>query len=320
MLVKMMSNAISHVFLLGMILSPSSNMHWTQRESIPQPRSGYAIGSLSSRMILAGGSYWTGDVKHRTSEVDAFDPKCNCWHSLASLPVAINDSSGVTVGKTFYVLGGTDGKSALQDVYAFDGAGWVKRDDLRLPEPRIFGSAVTDGHRIYILSGLSDPNDYSSGLKSVWSIDPMHASKGWQRLPECSCEARATAGAAVLFGSLYLIGGLRAKQGTPENLDDIWSLDLKTQRWKLVGKLPEARRALWAASDEKRILIFGGYTDRFCSDVLAIENGEITHLGDLAEPVAAAGFVQIDGQWLTAGGETGVHVRGSATWSGTFAP
>jgi len=316
----MAANAVIHVLLLGMMPSPSLNLHWAKLGSLPQPRSGYAIGSLASRMILAGGSYWTADVKQRTSKVDAFDTACNCWRSLAPLPVAISDAAGITVGKTFYVLGGTDGKSALQDVYAFDGANWVKRDDLRMPEPRILGSAVTDGRRIYILAGISDPNDSSSGLKSAWSIDPTHASGGWQKLPECSCEARATAGAAILSDSLYLIGGMRTTQGAAENLDDIWSLDLRTQRWKLVGKLPEPRRALWAASDGKAILIFGGYTDHFCGDVLAIENGTVSHYADLAEPVAVAGFVRIGGQWLTAGGETGVHVRGSITWSGTLAP
>jgi N-acetylneuraminic acid mutarotase len=283
-----------------------------------QPRAGYAIGALGSRMILAGGSFWTGLAKQRTSEVDTFEQTCNCWRPTAPLPIALSDSAGVTVGDTFYVLGGTDGKQGLQDVYAFDGATWAIKDDLRMPEPRVYGAAVADGHSIYIMAGISAPDSYASGLRSVWKIDPMHPSDGWHRLPDCRCDPRANAGAAVLSGSLYLIGGLRATPGEPQNLADIWSFDLKTQHWKLAGKLPQARRAMWAATTAGKILLFGGYTDRFCSDILVLENGTASHFGDLPEPVADAGFVQIGTQWYTAGGETGPHIRGATTWSGSI--
>ena len=58
---------------------------------------------------------------------------------------------------------------------------------------------------------------------------------------------------------------------------------------RLAGKLPQARRAMWAATTAGRILLFGGYTDRFCSDILVLENGTVSHFGDLPEPVADAG-------------------------------
>jgi N-acetylneuraminic acid mutarotase len=285
---------------------------------MPLPRSGYAAGVLASRMILAGGSFWNGETKQRTTEVDAFDPGCNCWHAMAPLPAVLSDAAGVTVGNTFYVLGGTDGVRGLQDVYAFDGSTWVKRDDLQMPEPRLYGAAVTDGHRIYVMAGIWAPDNYGSGLCTVWSIDPMHSSPGWQRLPDCACQPRAHAGAVFLSDSLVLIGGLRAAAGDLVNLADICSFDLKTQRWKPTGMLPEGRRALWAAASHDTILLFGGYTDRLCSDVLVIENGAVSHLGDLPEPVAVASFLRIGGQWYTAGGEIGEHIRGATTWSGSI--
>jgi N-acetylneuraminic acid mutarotase len=309
----------AHSLLLVILMfAPSAKIHWTQHTPMPQPRAGYAAGVLSSRMIVAGGSFWMGETKQRTKAVDAFDPHCNCWSSLPPLPVALSDAAGVTVANTFYLLGGTDGKQGLRDVYVFDGSTWLRRDDLQLPEARLYGAAITDGHRIYVMAGISVLDDYASGIRTVWSIDPSHPKGGWQRLPDCDCDPRANAGAVAFSGSLWLIGGLRATTGDQQNLSDIRSFDLKTQRWKLAGSLPHGRRALWAGLAGDRILLFGGYTDRFCSDILTIRDGDVSYIGDLPEPVAAAAFLQIGAQWYTAGGEIGQHVRGKITWSGSI--
>lgn len=73
---------------------------------------------------------------------------------------------------------------------------------------------------------------------------------------------------------------------------------------------------MWAAASDGGVLLFGGYTDNFRAEILAVRDGAVFRIGDLPEAVADAGFFQIGPNWYTAGGETGQHIRGAHTWSG----
>ncbi|MBS1798400.1 MAG: hypothetical protein JSS95_01100 [Acidobacteria bacterium] len=276
------------------------------------------MGVLSSKIIFAGGSSWDGDTKQRTARVDAFDTATNEWKELPSLPVAVNDPAYVTVGGHMIVFGGSDGPHLLQDAYSFNGSSWKVRLDLRLPEPRIYASALTDGKRIYVVGGLQAQDNFASASREVWTIDPAHSSGGWTRLPDCPCSPRVNFGAAFVQNKIVLIGGLAGKAGAPTNLSDIWSLDLATKAWKHEGDLPEGRRAMGVSTVGDDIYIFGGYTDNFRTDVLRIRNGSIAQIGTVPEAVAAAPFVRVGSRWYITGGEVGVHIRGKNTWSGTL--
>lgn len=302
----------------GILMASLAGILWTPCAPMPQPRSGYAVGVLSSRIVFAGGSFWDGDTKKRTSRVDEYDTVTNAWKELSSLPVAVNDPAFVTVGGQMFVFGGSDGPHVLQDVYSFDGSSWKIRSDLRLPEPRIYASAVTDGKRIYIAGGLQNQDDYTSASREVWAIDPSDSSGGWIHLADCPCSPRVNFGAALVHNKIVFIGGLAAKTGAPTNLADIWSLDLVTKQWKREGDLAEGRRAMGISAVDDDVYIFGGYTDSFRTDVLRIRRGSITQVGTIPEAVAAAPFIRVGTKWYTTGGEVGFHIRGKNTWSGNF--
>jgi N-acetylneuraminic acid mutarotase len=190
--------------------------------------------------------------------------------------------------------------------------------DMQLPEARMNGAAVTDGHHIYIVGGISIAGDYSSGLRSVWSIDPEHVKEGWTRLPPFPFDPRMAFGASMLNKQLMLFGGLSAEGAEPHNLDDIWSYDTSTQTWSKVGVLPEPMRAMWAATEGNQVYLFGGYTNTFSSTILTWNNGRVTRFGTLPEPVADAQFFSIGCYWYTAGGETAIRQRGVHAWAGRF--
>ncbi len=304
---------------VGMLmLLMSGSINWRLCAPIALPRAGYAAGAVGHRLIIAGGSYWTPVGKKRTPSTDAFDPKCRCWLRMASMPEAISDSASVVVDGKLYVLGGADNTGSVSDVYLFDGKDWTRRDDLRLPEPRMSGAAVANDHHIYIAGGISAAGNYSSGLRSVWSIDPRHSEGGWKRLADCPCATRMSMGAAVLRGRLLLFGGLRTEGRGQANLADIWSFDFAKQQWTLAGTLPEGRRAMWAATIGDQVYLFGGYTDTFSADILRWHDGAVTRAGTLPDPVADAKVVAIGCHLYTTGGETNIHVRGSHTWDGAL--
>ncbi len=293
---------------------------WQALAPLPQPRAGYGAGVINDRLVIAGGSYWRGGQKIQSAQTDLFDPAKTRWTAAAPMPIAVSNAASAVIGGTLFILGGTDGERALRRVYGFDGVRWSERTDLILPEARTNGIAVSDSKSLFLIGGIAAPDQYSSELKSAWTINPSRSGSGWQQLPECRCTKRLILAAAVLNERLFLFGGATGKNDGVDNLSDIWSLDLIKHEWTQVGHLPEPRRAMWAAADGNRILLFGGYTDAFRNDVLLFEplDGRITTAGNLPEPIADAKFFRVGSKWYTAGGEIGSKIRGWNTWSGTL--
>lgn len=299
-------------FALLMVLASSS---WHARAPLPVARAGYAAGVLHERLIVAGGSYWEGANKQRTSRVDAYEPSCNCWKVLAPMPAARSDAASVVADGQLFVLGGTDAQGAVRDVFSWDGKRWSRRDEMRLPEPRANGMAVVAGGRILLAGGLERARDNSSGLTTVWMWNLDKPDAGWKALPKCPCPPRASAGAALLDGKLILAGGLRADRRAIENLDDVWAFDLRNWEWSRITQLPQGRRALWASAYGGGLLLFGGFTDRFSADILFLRGSNVQRVGALPGPIADAKILALGGYWYAAGGEIGMHERGRENWS-----
>ena len=304
---------------IGAVLVALPTMcHWTACAPLPEPRAGYAAGVLAGRLIVAGGSSWIGGKKSQTAATDAYDPECNCWSRLPPLPAALSDAESVTVGGKLFVLGGAHRAEGLRQVYVFDGQSWTQRANMELPEPRLLGAAVTDGRRIFLLGGISRPGDYTSGLKTIWSIDLDDASRGWTALPELPGAARVSFGAVFESGRILVIGGYESDRAVRGNLQDIWSFNTSSRQWSRTGTLPEGRRAMAAIVAHREIFLLGGFTQDFSADILALSGNGAVRIGKLPQPVADAKFFAIGPRWYTTGGEIGIHIRGSQTWSGEF--
>ncbi len=79
-----------------------------------------------------------------------------------------------------------------------------------------------------------------------------------------------------------------------------------------------ARRAWWAVAIRGRILLCGGYTTDFSADVLEFDPATSRAVKTVSLPhaIADAKFVMAGQRVLTAGGESGVKVRGIWTVQG----
>jgi N-acetylneuraminic acid mutarotase len=288
---------------------------WRERAPLPLPRAGYAGGVLDSRYVLAGGSFWEGGTKRRTAEVSLYDPAADRWDAGPALPLALSDAASVTVGDSIYVLGGTDGKQERRHVLRLTGRRWTEVPELRLPEPRLNHAAATDGRRIFVIGGLLKGDDVSV-TDSVWVCDTEAPRGGWTALPPYP-GGRHFLSSAAWLGGLYVIGGARPSSSGVKNLDSVWRLSPETGEWKALPPVPQPRRAAWADADGSRILLFGGYTDRFRSDVLAYSpsSRQWRTSSQLPEGIADAHFLRLGKEWYVSGGEVGPKVRGSKTWA-----
>jgi hypothetical protein len=76
--------------------------------------------------------------------------------------------------------------------------------------------------------------------------------------------------ATAAAGAIFLFGGA---SGDPiRNRDDAFSFDLRTQSWQCLRPLPEPMRGAAAvALDDRHIVLCGGYSSHFRSDVLIYE-------------------------------------------------
>jgi N-acetylneuraminic acid mutarotase len=315
--------AFSILFMLGSVSAGAWN--WQALAPLSQPRAGYGAGVVKNQFVIAGGSYWQNGQKIQTAQTDLFDPAQNRWRVGPPMPRALSSAASATIDGSLFVLGGTEGQRAVRSAYVFDGVRWQERSDLALPEARTNAVAASDGKSLFIIGGIAEPDLYSSELSSAWMINPSQSKTGWSKLPDCSCTRKLILAAAAVGNKLYIFGGAAGTKDGVENLSDIWSLDLTKRdltkrKWIQEGHLPEPRRAMWAAADGNRILLFGGYTDTFRSDILSFQlrDHQIARMGELPEAIADAKFVRIGTQWYTAGGEVGLKIRGKHTWGGSL--
>ncbi len=275
---------------------------------MPLPRAGCAVGACRSKVIVAGGTHWVDGKKFWVDRCDQLDPVTGQWESLPLLPHPVGDGASVAVADKFYVIGGGADGTGTTDVWCLDGKTW-QAALAPLPERRRSTAAVEHEGDIVVLGGQSGtPTDYASATNTVWRSGP----DGWQVLAPMPGAARIGFAAGVLGGRLVIAGGFTADGTGVRNLDEVLAYDFARNSWSAIGKLPQARRGITGvALPQAGLLAFGGYTDAFSAEVLAIDpvGGSVRVAGFLPKPVADARFALCAGRLVGVTGEDGMKMR-----------
>ncbi|MEV4759097.1 S8 family serine peptidase [Micromonospora sp. NPDC049559] len=142
-------------------------------------------------------------VRYGAAPVSAAPQVDEAWARVADLPAAIYDNAAAALdGKVYSVGGGTNtGNERKAWVYDPEANSWSALPDL--PTARAKASAVAVNGKLYVLGGWS-----ASGapVASVDVYDP--ASNAWSTVAGATNPApTAAAGAAVVDGVVYLVGG-----------------------------------------------------------------------------------------------------------------
>jgi hypothetical protein len=96
------------------------------------------------------------------------------------------------------------------------------------------------------------------------------------------------------------------------NLAEVLAYDFSHDAWSQIGQLPQPRRGITGvALPTGGLLAFGGYTDAFSAEVLAIDpsRGAVRVAGMLPKPVADARFALCAGRLVGVTGEDGMKMR-----------
>ncbi|MFH1086533.1 MAG: kelch repeat-containing protein [Chloroflexota bacterium] len=209
---------------------------WTRQADKPTPVANVGAAAIDGRIYVPGGLLADNTPSDR---LEVYDPASDQWSEGPPLPEPLCAYAIAAHGQEFFLFGGWDGARYVDAVYAYDApsATWRRAGQLRAA--RGFAAAAPLGERIYLLGGYDgqdelahcesfSPSALAAGAEPWLTHSPMRA-------------GRAGHGAAVVDGSLYVVGGGWAQPLTyNERYDarnDVWSTFQSpiTGEWRTLG-------------------------------------------------------------------------------------
>lgn len=193
----------------------------------------------------------------------------NPWVQLAPFPEPSEEVLGVVANGKLYVMCGLGPAwKPLAFVYEFDPAtnSWTKKKPMALPSHHV-AFASLDG-KIYAFGGFTLPDSGPPAwvpINNAWEYDP--AADSWKALAPMPTK-RGAAGAAVVNGKIYVVGGATSLAGVGENaihparphqtLGTVEEYDPATNTWRERRGLlvPRNHHAVAAVGD--KIYAIGG--------------------------------------------------------------
>ena len=208
-----------------------------------------------------------------------------------SLPAPIEESAAAASGGRLYVMGGFNkAGTSLSTVYVFDGARWTAGP--RLPLAVDHPAAATLEDHVYIAGGHSNGADNArlfrlDGLRWT-SLASMHYARGGHALVELS-------------GKLYAVGGNTSRG----NVAAIESYDPSTNRWTVVGALPQPRNHVMGFAIGAAVCVAGGRAPTSGRvDCFDTNQHMLFRLGNLPVATSGGGAVTCpSGEAIVVGGE-----------------
>lgn len=241
---------------------------WSVKPEMPTGRQEIYADSADGMIYVPGGILT--DVVTTTSVFEAFDVKANRWLTLAPLPSPRHHITPAIIGSQLYAIGGFDGPfpewEMKADMFVYDIQRNTWKKGASLPEPQGEHVAVVVDNKIHVIGGRVTTGEGKSHFDAfidtrVHNIYDPKTGK-WSRGAE-ALTARNSAGAAVIDGLLYVVGGRRnvvqpdGKQ-LQQNIGTLEVYDAKTNSWKTLAPMPEALGGIAATASGGKLYVVGG--------------------------------------------------------------
>ncbi|KZM21252.1 uncharacterized protein EKO05_0011512 [Ascochyta rabiei] len=269
-------------FLTTTLSYPDHNTpKWTSLAPIPIPRQEHTTLYLApSTIVVLGGIIPTHDNStipvRTTSLMQSYSIPNNTWTAAPAFPRAMNHINAAVVKGELYVLGGLADhetppawRSASDSfVYSTHTQKWSGIPGLRTGEAR--GSAAVGVYKdqMILAGGMTDLELFENGTQASVAVVSIFDTtlKRWLDLPRRAKympEGRDHAGAAVVDGKMYVLGG--RNQGQENVKDTVFVLDLCDLKsgWKVRrARMPTPRGGVAAGTVGTKVYLFGGEGDK----------------------------------------------------------
>ena len=261
--------------LLAGMASGAPAIEWTESTPAPEPRAGYAAGQVGGQLVLVGGTYWMGEpgnwhAKVFTAVTDAFDPATQEWTRGPDFPGTVGYAAGATWDDRLHVFGGVqDGEPSdrvMVLVETVTGFAWETGPSL--PRPRVFAAAAPVGSVVYLLGGTTEFEvlDESgrcclsaTATDTVWALDLAAPQPQWETRAAFPGKRRWGHRLVSDGESIYQFGGRyqRSLEDPLEKYLEVWRYHPATDKWTLVGELPEELYNARGVYAQGRIFLIG---------------------------------------------------------------
>ncbi|HEX8529281.1 MAG TPA: kelch repeat-containing protein [Cytophagales bacterium] len=249
----------------------STEINWTTVAAQAYPNAEAQGTVVNGKLYVFGGFDSQKPCCTPASRAYVYNPATNAWSSLAPMPAMNGTGSGgvthagfTTDGRDIYFAGGYTsgfgGKGQIfgtKEVWRYNVGTNTYTRLPDLPVDRAAGQLVYLNGELHHIGGTNKARTLDVGDHYVLTLQPLGTS--W-RTAAALPNPRHHAGAAVLNGKIYYIGGQRGHDHGLVTQTDVHVFDPATGAWTKGQGLPRARGHIAASTvvHENRIFVLGG--------------------------------------------------------------
>ncbi len=205
--------------------------NWTSGPNMPTARYTQDAAVINGVFYVVGGSTPSTSV----ADLYEYDPVANEWTVGTSMPTPRGSPGAAELDGRLYVVGGysTYTESFLGTLEIYDPATGQWSPGASVPTGRRWPATAAIGGKLYVVGGANSAGGAGPRLETLEIYDP--ATGQWS--PGSSMPtAREQAGAAVVDGQLYVVGG----RGENHALATLEVYDPATDQWSRRADMPIA--------------------------------------------------------------------------------
>jgi hypothetical protein len=219
--------------------APSNQPDWTSTQLWPRYR--YAVGSVGSRVVVAGGTHYDGPKSMVTDHADVYDAATNSW-STTKMGHPRVYARAIAAGSRLLVVGWRDdnGFTESVDIYDSERDSWTYRE-LQLGKEGFMMAKA--GETVAIRANLPDGSSILhtyDGTTDAWTSQP--------------------APPRPRGAELFVAGSIILNRRDAEIWDTIDLFDTATGAWSAIS-LPTPRMSVTVQSVGSLVLFAGGARD-----------------------------------------------------------
>lgn len=287
-----------------MLVLAAAGDAWEKLPPLPEPNGGALCGVYHSKIILVGGTNWTGGTKHWLTTVHEYDPATLQWQAKTAMKRPWAYGLKIQEGDRLAFCGGTNGQQALPLMGWFDGTAMKYHGLVNLPLTVVLSAGGRVGGRMVLVGGTDDPANLAGLTRTTLAMGDDEEAK---MLADYPGKPLAVAASAVVRDELFVFGGMSYDAATkePVNIAEAYAFSPSKNTWRALKSLKAANRGLTAAVlDDRHIYLAGGFTDAFSAEAVIYDVKDNSYRPAPPLPYAAmVSLVTCDGYLYCLGGE-----------------
>ena len=278
---------------------------WTTKPPMPLASNSPSVGAINGLIYAVAG--WNGSQRN---DLAVYNPATGTWATKAPRPsVGCCRAHGVING-VLYEAGGVNCCVTFNSVFAYNPATNTWSTRASMPTKRQSAASGVIAGKLYVAGGVKLPDSgfIFDVLANLEAYDPV--SNSWTTLAAMPT-ARSAAGAGVVNGILYVMGGA-IDSSTIDSVSTVEAYDPATNTWSTKSPMPTPRHQVGVAVVGNILYAIGGH-DVGGNHLTTVEaydpvSDSWTTKAAMPTPRSYFGVTELNGTIYAMGGDDAVSV------------